>query len=104
MQRLSRTVIQLNIATREHHLAVDAPWLDLMDPTVGKHRYVKHLVKIYGFEAPVEAAFRYTPGLGELVDLRARTRSGLLAQDLMRLGMSASRLTDMPQRFTTFAT
>jgi heme oxygenase len=103
MQRLSRTVIQLNMGTRSHHVVADTPWLDLMVPTVGVHRYRKHLLRVYGFEAPLEAAFRYTPGLSSLVDLRARMRSGLLAQDLMRLGMSASRLADVPQRFTTFA-
>jgi len=74
-----------------------------MVPGVTPHRYLKHLVKIYGFEAPLEAAFRYTPGFSGLIDLRARNRSGLLVQDLLRLGMSASRLADLPQRFTTFA-
>ncbi|MEO7733947.1 MAG: biliverdin-producing heme oxygenase [Kofleriaceae bacterium] len=103
MQRLSRTVIQLNMATRSHHVEADRPWLDLMVPAVGKHAYVKQLRKVYGFEAPLEAAFRYTPGLSALVDLRARMRSGLIAQDLLRLGMSAGRLADLPQRFTTFA-
>lgn len=103
MQRLSRTVIQLNMATRTHHVEADTPWLDLMVPTIGKHDYLKHLLKVYGFEAPLEAAFRYTPGLSALVDLRARMRSGFIAQDLMRLGMSAARLADSPQRFTTFA-
>jgi len=103
MQRLSRTVIQLNMATRSHHVEADRPWLDLMVPAVGKFAYVKHLLKVYGFEAPLEAAFRYTPGLSALVDLRARLRSGLIAQDLMRLGMSAGRLAELPQRFTTFS-
>jgi heme oxygenase len=103
MQRLSRTVIQLNMATRSHHVEADAPWLDLMVPTTGKHRYLNHLLKVYGFEAPLEAALRYTPGVGALVDLRARMRSGLIAQDLIRLGVSASRLADLPQRFVTFA-
>jgi heme oxygenase len=103
MQRLSRTVIQLNMATRAHHIEADAPWLDLMVPTIGKHGYLNHLLKVYGFEAPLEAAFRYTPGLSALLDLRSRTRSGLIAQDLMRLGMSAVRLAELPQRFTTFA-
>ncbi len=103
MQRLSPTLIQLNMATRVHHVEADAPWLDLMVPSVAKSQYVKHLIKVYGFEAPLEAAFRYTPGLTSLVDLRAHTRSGLLAQDLLRLGMTASRIADLPQRFMTFA-
>lgn len=102
MQRLSRTIIQLNLATRGHHAAADAPWLDLMVPDVTQRRYLKQLVRVYGFEAPIEAALRYTPGVSGLLDLRAYNRSGLLVQDLLRLGMSAARLADLPQRFTTF--
>lgn len=103
VQRLSRTLLQLNIATRRYHDAADAPWLDLMVPSVDPQDYVEHLVKIYGFEAPLEAALRYTPGLSALIDLRARTRSGLLAQDLMRLGVSASQIAKLPQRFVAFS-
>lgn len=102
MQRLSRTLIQLNLATREHHVLADAPWLDLMVPTVGRRDYVEHLVKVYGFEAPLEAAFRYTPGLSALVDLRPRLRAGRIVQDLMRLGMGPGRIAGLAQRFTTF--
>jgi len=103
MHRLSRTLIQLNIATREHHAVADAPWLDLMVPAVEKQDYVRHLIKVYGFEAALEAAFRYTPGLTALLDLRARTRSGLLVQDLMRLGLGAARIAELEQRFVTFS-
>lgn len=102
MQRLSRTLLQLNIATRTYHVDADTSWLDLMVPSVAIEGYVAHLVKVYGFEAPIEAAFRYTPGLASRVDLRARTRAGLLAHDLVRLGTSASQLAQLPQRFTTF--
>lgn len=100
--RLSRTLLQLNIATRKHHDAADAPWLALMVPTVDQQQYVAHLIKIYGFEAPLESACRYTPGLSSLIELRARNRTGHLAQDLVRMGMSASQIAKLPQRFTTF--
>jgi heme oxygenase len=103
MQRLSRTLIQLNLATREHHVAADAPWLELLVPTVTKRQYVEHLIKVYGFEAPLEAALHYTPGLSALVDLRSRVRSGLIVQDLMRLGMGPGRLAALGQRFVTFS-
>lgn len=103
MHQLSRTLIQLNIATREHHPAADAPWLGLMVPTVEKQCYVRHLIRVYGFEAALESAFRYTPGLAALIDLRARTRSGLLAHDLMRLGLGAARIAELEQRFVTFS-
>jgi heme oxygenase len=102
VQRLSRTLIQLNVATRAQHAEADAPWLDLMVPTISKQRYLDHLIRIYGFEAPLEAAFHYTPGLSALVDLRPRVRSGLLVQDLMHLGLSAARIAHLPQRFAAF--
>ncbi|HET9621929.1 MAG TPA: biliverdin-producing heme oxygenase [Kofleriaceae bacterium] len=104
VQRLSRTLIQLNIATRPHHAAADQPWLDLMAPRVERARYRALLLKVYGFEAPLDSGFRYTPELASLIDLRGRTRTGLLAQDLMRLGLTASQMAQLPQRFTTFAT
>ena len=103
MQRLSRTLIQLNLATQEHHVAADAPWLELLVPTVTKRQYIEHLISVYGFEAPLEAALHYTPGLSTLVDLRSRVRSGLIVQDLMRLGMSPGRIAALGQRFVTFS-
>jgi len=104
MQRLSRTLIQLNLATREHHADADAAWLDLRVPTVAKQSYVDQLVRVYGFEAPLEAALHYTPGLSALVDLRARTRAGLIVQDLVRLGLSPGRIAGLPQRFISLST
>ncbi|HEY0191894.1 MAG TPA: biliverdin-producing heme oxygenase [Kofleriaceae bacterium] len=100
---MSRTLIQLNLATRPHHAEADQHWLDLMAPSVNRERYEALLVLVYGFEAPLDSAFRYTPGLSSLVELRGRTRTGLLAQDLMRLGLTASQIAQLPQRFTTFS-
>lgn len=101
MLRLSRMLIQLNLATREHHIAADTPSLELLVPTVSKQRYIEHLIKVYGFEAPLEAALRYTPGLSSLVD--RRPRAGLIVQDLMRLGLGAGRIAALGQRFMTFS-
>lgn len=103
MQRLARTLIQLNLATREHHVAADSPWLDLLVPTVSRRQYIEQLIKVYGFEAPLEAALRYTPGLSGLVDLRSRVRAGLIVQDLMRLGLGPGRIATLGQRFMTFS-
>jgi heme oxygenase len=102
VQRLSRTLIQLNIATRPHHVDADQPWIDLMSQRVERSQYLAQLIKVYGFEAPLDSAFRYTPGLASLIDLRGRTRTGLLAHDLMRLGVTASQIAQLPQRFLTF--
>jgi len=101
MLQLSRTLIQLNLATQEHHIAADAAWLELLVPTVTRAHYVEHLIKVYGFEAPLEAALRYTPGLSSLIDVRPR--AGLIAQDLMRLGLSAGQIATLGQRFMTFS-
>jgi heme oxygenase len=103
MQPPSRTLVQLNLATREHHAAADAVWLQLLLPTVTKNHYIEHLIKVYGFEAPLEAALRYTPGLSSLVDLRPRVRAGVVVQDLMRLGLGAARIATLGQHFMTFA-
>src|SRR5262249_47761044 len=51
----------------------------------------------------LEAAFHYTPGLNALVDLRPRVRSGLIVQDLMRLGLRAGRIATLAPRFMTFS-
>jgi heme oxygenase (biliverdin-IX-beta and delta-forming) len=104
MQRLSRTLIRLNLATRQHHARADAGWLDLRRATVIKQDYIEQLVRVYGFEAPLEAALRYTPGVGAVIDLRARTRAGLIVQDLMRLGLGPGRIAALPQRFISFST
>jgi heme oxygenase len=104
VQRLSRTLIQLNIATRPHHAEADQPWVDLMAPRIDPSHYRALLLTAYGFEAPLDSAFRYTPELWPLIDLRGRTRSGLIAQDLMRLELTASQIAQLPQRFTTFST
>ena len=104
MQRLSRTLIQLNLATREFHDRADAGWLGLRSPTVGPQQYIDQLIRVYGFEAPLEAALRYTPGVAALVDLRPRMRAGLIVQDLVRLGVTPGRIAALPQRFLSFAT
>jgi heme oxygenase len=103
VQRLSRTLIQLNLATRPYHAEADQAWLDLTGSHVHRSLYLALLVRVYGFEAPLDSAFRYTPELSSLIDLHSRPRTGLLAQDLMRLGLPASEIAQLPQRFATFA-
>lgn len=101
--RLSRTVIELNVATRSYHAGADTPWLDLMVPGVDVQQYISHLIKVYGFEAPLESALHYTPGLAALVDLRARNRTGLVALDMLRLGVGPAQIAQLPQRFIAFS-
>jgi heme oxygenase len=61
--------------------------------------YLQHLVKSYGFEAPLEAALAYTPQLKQVIDLRERSRAGLAVQDLLALGLSAGDVAKLPQCF-----
>ena len=54
-------------------------------------------MQAYGFEAPLEAALAYTPVLGSLIDLRRRSRSGFIAQDLLTLELHPGQVSMIPQ-------
>jgi heme oxygenase len=92
----STTIRRLDEETRDLHGVVDAYWLELMTSGVTKDTYRAHLVRVYGFEAPFESALAYTPHL-IIPDRRDRTRSGLIAQDLLALGVSPARITALAQ-------
>lgn len=87
---------RLDVETRELHAGVDSYWLDMMASGVTREHYRAQLVRAYGFEAPLESALVTTPHL-VLADRLDRTRSGLLAQDLIALGITPARLTALPQ-------
>lgn len=87
---------QLDEATRDLHAGVDTYWLDLMLSGVTKETYRIQLMRVYGFEAPLESALAYTPHF-IITDRRDRTRSGLIAQDLLALGVAPSKITVLPQ-------
>jgi len=91
--------LRLNLETRTHHAAADEGWLALLSPAAQRYDYVRQLISAYGFQAPVEAAFAYTPRLHLALELRERTRAGLLAQDLLALGLKASEIATLPQCF-----
>jgi heme oxygenase (biliverdin-IX-beta and delta-forming) len=97
MQTPSRMLLRLNVETRAQHPEADHPWLDLMSTPGSRARYIDHLVAVYGFEAPVEAALALTPHLNEIISLRPRARSGFIVEDLLALGLTASRLARTPQ-------
>jgi heme oxygenase len=88
---------RLEVETRPYHASADGLWRDLMEGTVTPATYMHHLVRVYGFEAPLEAALAYTPGLACVIDVRSRVRSGLIARDLLELGISAAKITELPQ-------
>jgi heme oxygenase len=91
----SETIRRLDDETRDLHGDVDAYWLDLMASGVTKGTYRAQLMRVYGFEAPFESALAYTPHL-IIPDRRDRTRSGLIAQDLLALGVTHARITALP--------
>lgn len=97
VQVLSRALVHLNLETRAHHAGADEAWLLLTREEATKIEYAHQLVSVYGFEAPLEAALTYTPNLRPIVDLRARSRAGLAAQDLLALGMTAIELAKLRQ-------
>jgi heme oxygenase (biliverdin-IX-beta and delta-forming) len=100
----SSLLSRLNVATRRWHADVDGPWLDLLRPTAGRADYLAQLVRTYGFIAPFESACRYTPGLPHALDSHPYTRAGLIAHDVLALGLSASQVASIPQchSITTF--
>jgi heme oxygenase len=93
----SRALRRLTLETRAHHAAADEGWLRLLAPDVTRRDYIGQLITTYGFEGPLEAALAYTPNLKLLVDLRQRFRAGLLAQDLLALGIKAAGVANLPQ-------
>ena len=93
----SAMLTRLNMETRRDHSRADQPWLELLGADVTRARYVEHLVTLYGFEAPFEASIALTPGIGDRLQLRLRSRSGLIVQDLLALGLTPSRIARLPQ-------
>jgi heme oxygenase len=88
--------MRLNIATRHSHAEVDEPWLDLLHPSVSRADYLNLLVRMYGFVGPFEGACKYTPDL-DRIPLIHHTRAGLIAQDLLALGLTPGQIANLPQ-------
>jgi heme oxygenase len=99
VRQVSKTLVRLNVETRCFHAAADAPWLDLIAPGRRPTRleYLYQLVAAYGFDAPLEAALAYTPHLEGFINLHPRFRSGMLAADLLALGLKPGEIADLRQ-------
>ncbi|MDB4962747.1 MAG: hypothetical protein JWP01_2746 [Myxococcales bacterium] len=97
-------LLRVALETRSHHAAADADRLGILqEPSAARCRGL--LGRIFGFEAPVEAAIAHTPGIDPAV-LRGRNRMSLLARDLVALGMTAGEIVELPRlhlpsRFST---
>ena len=88
------TLARLDRETSRFHEDAERGWRYLLADEAAREDYVRQLLISYGFEAPFEAACAYTPGVSQLIDLRGRARSGLIAQDLLSLGITPERLTN----------
>ena len=95
VQSVSGLLTKLNLATRHLHADVD-PWLDLLRVDVNLADYSTQLVRTYGLIAPFESACKYTPGVARLLDYRQLLRAGLIARDLLALGLTPSELSRIP--------
>jgi heme oxygenase len=94
---------RLKRETQGLRASADEGRLEPLRTTATRASYVSYLSRIFGFEAPIEAAFAATRDLGYLVDLRWRPNIRLLRADLTALGVvEPARLpaTPMP-RFAT---
>jgi heme oxygenase len=88
---------RLDAETRSYHASADELWRELMEGASIPATYMHHLVRVYGFEAPLEAALAYTPGLSHVIDVRGRVRSGFIVRDLLELGISAAKIAELSQ-------
>jgi heme oxygenase len=89
---------RLNLETQAFHALADEGWRSLLTPEITTARYIDQLVRVYGFEGPLEAALAYTPNLELVLDVHKRYRAGFIAQDLIGLGMRPSEVARLPQQ------
>jgi heme oxygenase len=87
----ARVLMRLNVETRTHHAELDATWHALLTFDVTRRRYLEQLVRVYGFEAPLEGLLAYVP------KLEYRVRSGFLVEDLLVLGYLPDQIALLPQ-------
>jgi heme oxygenase len=87
---------RLNLETQAFHALAESGWRGLLAPDISVASYIAELVRVYGFEGPLEAALAYTPHLG--LAINERYRAGYIAQDLITLGMRPGEVARLPQQ------
>lgn len=88
---------RLNEETRPHHHDAESDFDVLFGSATTPADYEQYLVRVYGFEMPLEATLATTPNLELMIDLGARTKAAFVAQDLAALGLSPQRIGALPQ-------
>jgi heme oxygenase len=94
---VSWMIERLNEETRLHHGDTDTDIDSLFRPDATPTQYMLYLMRVYGFEAPLESSLLMTPALDLMINLRERSRSSLIASDLMHLGLRATDVAELPQ-------
>src|SRR4051812_30689543 len=97
---VSWMITRLHRETRPFHADADGDYNDLYRPDTGPADYMVYLLRLYGFEAPLESAFAQTRHLEMLIALKERAKAGLIAQDLLALGLRPAQVTATPQCMT----
>jgi heme oxygenase len=88
---------RLNEQTRQHHAECQADFEVLFQTEASARDYLLYLVRIYGFEAPLESTLAMTPNLELMIDLKERMKAGYIAQDLMALGLRPVQIAELLQ-------
>jgi heme oxygenase len=85
---------RMRAETRLHHSVADADRLALAGRPPTVDGYFEYLLKMFGFEAPLETALAVAPLRG--LDLSQRMKASTLADDLRALGFPPERLLNIP--------
>lgn len=88
---------RLGRETHDEQALVDSYWNRLCAERLTHGGLTRHLSTAYGFEAPLEAALSFTRDLASKLDLRGRARAGLIAHDLLTLGMTPAAMSALAQ-------
>ncbi|HUS27709.1 MAG TPA: biliverdin-producing heme oxygenase [Kofleriaceae bacterium] len=95
-------LVRLGLETTHHHAPADEDRLAAL--TISSiHEYRSFLVRVLGFEAPVEEAVAKVHQI-ELRFVRERARVPLLRRDLLALGMSERDIGECPRATVTIRT
>ncbi|HEV7553896.1 MAG TPA: biliverdin-producing heme oxygenase [Kofleriaceae bacterium] len=89
-------LVRLNRETVVHHADADATWHSLLVLDVRRDDYIDQLIRVYGFEAPLEGALAYAPEM-DTVERREQARSGRIVEDLLVLGMRPGQIAQLAQ-------
>ena len=100
MPHASWMIERLNGETRFHHSEADTDFDILFRDDASSTEYLVFLMRVYGFEAPLESALSMTPNFERMLDLKERKKAGYLAQDMLALGLRPNEVAEVPQCMT----